>query len=94
MMDFERLLQLLAVLTTIGGGATVLYVGVKYALARIRRIEREGDAGQVAAGAEAAARFDRLEQEVAELQDRVDFAERLLARASEPERIDAGKDRR
>ena len=94
MNSFERLLQLLAVLTTMGGFGTVLFIGARYALARIRRIEREGEAGQVAAGAETAARFDRLEQEVAELQDRVDFAERLLARASEPERIDAGKDLR
>ena len=91
-MDFERTMQLLAVLTTISGVGTVLYVGARYALARIRRIERDGEAGQVSAGAEAAARFERLEQEVAELQDRVDFAERLLARASEPERIDAGKE--
>ena len=91
MNDFERLMQLLAVLTTIGGIGTVLYIGARYALARIRRMEHAGDGGQIAAGSEAAARFDRLEQEVAELQDRVDFAERLLARANEPERIDAGK---
>lgn len=90
-MEFERLLQLLAVLTTISGVGTVLFVGARYALARIRRIEREGEAGQMSAGAETAARFDHLEQEVAELQDRVDFAERLLARANEPDRIDAGK---
>ena len=91
-MDFERTMQLLAVLTTISGVGTVLYVGARYALARIRRIERDGEAGQVSAGAEAAARFERLEQEVAELQDRVDFAERLLARGNEPDRIDAGKE--
>lgn len=90
-MDFERMLQLLAVLTTIGGMSTVLYVGVRYALARIRRIEREGDERLVAASAEVSGRFERLEQEVAELQDRLDFAERLLARSAEPERLDAGK---
>jgi hypothetical protein len=94
MIEFERVMQLLAVLTTIGGIGTVLYVGARYALARIRRIERDGDAGQVAAGAEAAARFERLEQEVAELQDRVDFAERLLARGNEPDRVDAGRELR
>lgn len=91
MNDFERLLQLLAVITSMGGVGTVLYVAARYALARIKRIEHQGEAGQVAAGAETAARFDRLEQEVAELQDRVDFAERLLARANAPERLDAGK---
>jgi hypothetical protein len=92
MNDFERLMQLLAVLTTIGGIGTVLFVGARYALARIRRIEREGESGHVAAEAESAARFERLEQEVAELQERLDFAERLLVRTNEPERLDAGKD--
>jgi hypothetical protein len=90
-MDFERMLQLLAVLTTIGGMGTVLYVGVRYALARIKRIEREGDEKHLAAAAEVSGRFERLEQEVAELQDRLDFAERLLTRNAEPERLDAGK---
>ena len=90
-MDFERMLQLLAVLTTIGGMGTILYVGVRYALARIKRIEREGDDRHVAASAEVSGRFERLEQEVAELQDRLDFAERLLTRSAEPERLDAGK---
>ncbi len=92
MNDFERLLQLLAVLTSMGGIGTVLYVATRYALARIKRVEHEGEARQISAGAEAAARFERLEQEVAELQDRVDFAERLLARGNEPDRIDAGKE--
>ena len=91
-MEFERVAQLLAMLTTVGGVGTVLFVGAKYALARIRRIEREHEAGQVSAGAESAARFERLEQEVAELQERLDFAERLLARGNEPDRIDAGKE--
>lgn len=92
MNDFERLLQLLAVLTTMGGVGTIMYVAARYALARIKRIEHGGDAGQIPTGSEAAGRFERLEQEVAELQDRVDFAERLLARANEPQRLDAGKE--
>jgi hypothetical protein len=92
MNDFERLLQLLAVLTTMGGVGTVLFVGVRYALARIRRMERDGESRHLGDAAESAARFERLEQEVAELQDRVDFAERLLARHAEPERLDAGKE--
>ena len=92
MNDFERLLQVLAVLTSMGGVGTVLYVATKYALARIRRIEHEGEARQLAAGSEATIRFERLEQDVAELQERLDFAERLLTRTSEPERLDAGKE--
>lgn len=92
MNDFERLLQLLAVLTTMGGIGTVLYVGVRYALARIKRMERDGETKALAAGAETSGRFDRLEQEVADLQDRLDFAERLLSRTTEPERLDAGKE--
>ena len=91
-MDFERVAQLLAMLSTIGAGASVVYVGVRYALARIRRIEREGDERHLAAGAEVSGRFERLEQEVAELQERLDFAERLLSRSAEPERLDAGKE--
>ena len=91
-MEFERVAQLLAMLTTVGGVGTVLFVGAKYALARIRRIEREGDDRHATVGPEATARFERLEQEVAELQERLDFAERLLVRTSEPERLDAGKE--
>ena len=38
MNDFERLLQLLAVITSMGGVGTLLYVAAIYALARIKRI--------------------------------------------------------
>ncbi|HJP55519.1 MAG TPA: hypothetical protein VJ847_00670 [Gemmatimonadales bacterium] len=92
MSDFERLLQLLAVLTTMGGVGTVFYVGARYALARIRRIERDGEGARSLAAAETTGRLSQLEQDVAELQDRLDFAERLLSRGAEPERLDAGRE--
>jgi hypothetical protein len=92
MNDFERLMQLLAVLTSMGGVGTVLYVGVRYALARIKRMERDGEYKALAAGAEVSGRVERLEQDVAELQERLEFAERVLSHTAEPQRLDAGKE--
>jgi hypothetical protein len=83
---FEDLLKSLIILlaaTLVSGTA---YVGYRYAMMWLRRYEREGEmlAGQPT---ETQARLDALEGHVAELQERVDFAERLLAQEREAGRL-------
>ncbi len=92
MNDFERLMQLLAVLTTMGGIGTVLFIGTRYALAKIRRMEHQGDDARLEASAETSARLSQLEQEIAELHERLDFTERVLGRSAEAERLQPGRD--
>ena len=91
MTDFERVLQLLAVITTMAAFGTVLYIGARYALARIRRIENDGGAARVDVAAEVSGRIGQLEQEVAELQERLDFTERVLGRSVDADRLQAGR---
>lgn len=84
-MQADELLKLLV----IGGGfTTTAFVGVRWTMAWLRRFERRTE---LLAGAgrpdEDDARLAALEGHVAELQERLDFAERLLARQSEPERL-------
>jgi hypothetical protein len=62
---------------------SLAYVGVRAALANIRKMEAEVPRPAT----DADDRLARLEHEVAELQERVDFAERLLARGSDPGRL-------
>jgi Tfp pilus assembly protein PilO len=83
---FEDLLKSLIILlaaTLVSGTA---YVGYRYAMMWLRRYEREGE---LLAGAptETTARLEALETHVAELQERLDFAERLLAQEREPDRL-------
>lgn len=71
-------LWFLALLIPAGG-----YVGYRYAMMWLRRYEREGEllAGD-GTDAELRERVERLELEMNELQERLDFAERLLSEGS------------
>jgi hypothetical protein len=63
-----------------------LYLGFRAAMATIRQMERP----PAIAGAldeQTVAEFDRMRQELAELHERMDFAERLLAQKSDVERL-------
>jgi hypothetical protein len=84
-MQVDEMLKLLVV----GGGFTATgYVTFRWMMAWLRRFEQRTE---LLAGAgrphEDVARLAALEGHVAELQERLDFAERLLARQSEPERL-------
>lgn len=88
-MDFETVIKTIvlssfALILPVGG-----YVAVRMAMVWVRRHEHDA---QLPAGAaadeETLARLAQLEAEVAELQGRVDFSERILAQVrSEPRRI-------
>jgi hypothetical protein len=87
-MDFETVFKVVfmttfAIALPVGG-----YVGYRYAMMWLRRYEREGDMiGGAGQDPETQARLQQLEADVAELHGRLDFAERLLARHREPERL-------
>ena len=61
---------------------TIAYVTIRIAGAIVRKTE----AG-LAPGADVDDRLVRLEHEVGELQERLDFAERLLAQGGDPARL-------
>lgn len=79
--------KILAIIFIFGGGTVFLL-----SLSPIGRAlaERLRQSGRAATDPELIADVDALRQEVAELQDRVEFAERLLAQRQEPARIERG----
>jgi Tfp pilus assembly protein PilO len=81
--DFVKTIIVLLAATVVGGGA---YVGYRYAMMWLRRYEQEGEmlAGRPT---ETQARLEAVEAHLVELQERLDFAERLLAQERAPERL-------
>ncbi len=87
-MDFEAVIKTIvvtsfALILPVGG-----YVAVRMAMVWIRGHEREAAlrAGEPADD-QAQARIAQLEAEVVELHERLDFTERMLAQARQPERL-------
>jgi hypothetical protein len=76
---------ILAIILIFGGGTAIVLsfspVGRAFA-ARIR-----GDAPAAAADPELRAEVDQLQHDVAELQERLDFTERVLAQRPDPARL-------
>lgn len=73
-------------------GALLIFVGIPAAtvvtVARLRARRQESPSGDVTARLEALERgAEALQQELAETQERLDFAERLLSKAREERRI-------
>jgi hypothetical protein len=85
-MEPETIVKFFLSMSVALGVPITLYVGYRYAMMWLRRYEQEGEmlAGQPG---ETQARLEVLESHVAELQERVDFAERLLAQEREPDRL-------
>ncbi len=91
-MPFEDLLKGIVILTATAGFVAIGYVAFRSAMVWLRKYERRGEGLGPGAADEAAARFERLEHELAELHERVDFAERLLAQTREPGLLGRGGD--
>lgn len=83
-MDGDAIIQFALGLAAVTGIGAAIYVGFRVAMAFVRRLERRlpepgPDADELAL----------LRQEVAELHERLDFAERMLAQPEEPVRLEA-----
>ena len=77
--------DILAIIFIFGGGTAILVSFSPVGRALAARIRGEVPAGQT--DPELRGEVDVLRHDVAELQERVDFAERLLAQRSEPTRL-------
>lgn len=86
MHDVVRLVALFGGLGAVG---SLLVVGWRYAMMRIRQQERSFDAVAAPDAMEALARIERLEQELADVHERLDFTERVLARGHDVEQAAA-----
>ena len=90
-MDRHALAMLIPILA-LAIPVTAIVFGGLMKLARVRLEETRIRAGVLGSGAEAELaalreEVDGLRQELGEVQERVDFAERLLTRSSEAERL-------
>jgi hypothetical protein len=84
-MDMEGILAI----TLIFGGGTLFLLSVSpVGRAFADRLRRHGDAG---ADPELLAEVDALRQEVAELHERVDFAERILLKTKDRQELGQGE---
>ena len=75
--------EILVFLTGIVAIPSLAYLGIRAALANIRKMEAEVPLPQ----SDVDDGIGRLEQEVGELHERLDFAERLLAQNGDPARL-------
>ncbi|MGH7516673.1 MAG: hypothetical protein ACREOC_04265 [Gemmatimonadales bacterium] len=80
--------DILALILIFGGGTTVALSFSPVGRALAARIR--GAAGAVQPDPELRTEVDLLRQDVVELQERLDFAERLLARTEQAERLRPG----
>ena len=85
-MDIEGVLAI----TFIFGGGTLFLLAIS-PVGRALAERIRGHGSRAGPGPRAAGRGRRLRSDVAELHERVDFAERLLAQRQEPGKIGAGE---
>ncbi|MFN8645435.1 MAG: hypothetical protein U0104_01640 [Gemmatimonadales bacterium] len=90
--------KILGILLAFGGAGTVSYALIRLVNVFSRRLERTSGPELQAIAAELedlrarAAGADDLQHRVAELEERLDFAERMLARQREPGALPGGHD--
>ncbi|HMV32123.1 MAG TPA: hypothetical protein PKA50_08380 [Gemmatimonadales bacterium] len=90
--------KILGILLAFGGAGTVSYALIRLVNVFSRRLERTSGPELQAIAAELedlrarAAGTDDLQHRVAELEERLDFAERMLARQREPGALPGGHD--
>ena len=83
-MNYDAIVEFALGLVAVVGIGTAIYVGFRLAMVLVRRLERR--APEAGASVEDLA---LLRQELVELHERVDFAERMLAQRPEPARVEA-----
>ena len=93
----DDVVKLFGILMAVTGAGTIAYVAVAFAGVLVKRLERPaGGQTELEARVEALqARLDRLEGadlRMAELEERVDFTERILAQGREQARIGPEQD--
>jgi hypothetical protein len=86
-MDFEAALKLILLVAA----AVAIPVAAYAAIVATRAIWVKGEPGQVGSDAETREELEAVRQRVTELEERVDFTERLLARQQEPDRLGKGE---
>ena len=86
-MDFEAAFKLILLVAA----AVAIPVAAYAAVVATRAIWVKGEPGQVGSDPETREELEALRLRVMELEERVDFTERLLARQSEPDRLGKGE---
>ena len=81
MDEYADLVRVVVITIAVTGVPAVVYLGVRAGLAVIRRMEREGSP---AVDQGMAAEVAHLRAGLSEMQERMDFAERLLPRHEPP----------
>lgn len=86
-MDFETVLKIIVLVAA----AVAIPVAAYAAIVATRAIWIKGEPGKLAEAGETREELEVLRQRMAELEERVDFTERVLARQQEPERLGKGE---
>jgi len=86
-MDFEAVLKLILLVAA----AVAIPVAAYAAIVATRAIWVKGEPEQLGDGADTREELESLRHHLSELEERVDFTERLLARQQEPDRLGKGE---
>ncbi len=95
----DDVIKLFGVFIAMGGAGALLYGAVALIGVGVKRLELSAPdgaslAGELAELRERVAEGETLRDRVLELEERLDFAERLLAQRNEPARLSGGDDAR
>ncbi len=82
-MNYDAIVEFPLGLVAVAGIGTAIYVGFRLAMVLVRRLEQRVPEPGAGAGD-----LVLLRQEIAELHERVDFTERMLAQRPEPARVE------
>ena len=95
----DDVVRLFGIFIAMGGAGALIYGAVALIGVGVKRLERSAPDGAALAGElaelrERVAEGEGLRERVLELEERLDFAERLLAQRNEPARFPSGDESR
>lgn len=95
----DDVVKLFGIFLAMGGAGALIYGAVALIGVAVKRLERSAPdgaslVGELADLRERVAETETIRERVLELEERLDFAERLLAQRNEPARISGGDDAR